>query len=414
LKAGSFKTPSAYLRALGRNTTNYGSKKSMSKKLTVLPTSRVTADCDPIVLRETETTRLVFKPMLVDNANTPNAVLRGWFVFQKKSRTNDWAEYKTLHLSHLRDKEWVKLEIHASELLQLYEGLNSLYDLYQKIGIPRQKTHFLKIGSHLEELLGGGEHHLEEFLKANDRIGFDLLSRLLNWAIKLENSQQVIDRLEQLHSDSIKQLNTLIGLNALKNSFQIWETNRKNSDEEFWQRTFTDNSFVFSQIFAYPILIICGKAYVGGKLLTNRGGNIVDFLAKNNITKNAVLIEIKTPATPLLGSQYRTNAYSVSSDITGAIVQVSNYRNSLIGDFNNLNAGSEFDIDVFNPQCLVIAGDLGVEADNALKRKSFELFRTGLRDVQVISYDELFQKVKILIDLLEGNGVGTKDDEIPF
>jgi hypothetical protein len=37
------------------------------------------------------------------------------------------------------------------------------------------------------------------------------------------------------------------------------------------------------------------------------------------------------------------------------------------------------------------------------KNKSFELFRSGLNDVQIITYDELFGKVQFLIDLLEGN-----------
>jgi hypothetical protein len=37
------------------------------------------------------------------------------------------------------------------------------------------------------------------------------------------------------------------------------------------------------------------------------------------------------------------------------------------------------------------------------QRKSFELFRMGLKDVQVITYDELFGKVEFLVNLLEGN-----------
>jgi len=36
------------------------------------------------------------------------------------------------------------------------------------------------------------------------------------------------------------------------------------------------------------------------------------------------------------------------------------------------------------------------------QRKSLELFRMGLKDVRVITYDELFGKVEFLVSLLEG------------
>ena len=95
----------------------------------------------------------------------------------------------------------------------------------------------------------------------------------------------------------------------------IWKQNQDNSDEDFWQRTLSDNSFVLSQMFANPVIIIKGKAYVGGKSITNTGGSIVDFLAKNDITNDAVLIEIKTPTTKLLGNKYRDGVYPISSEL---------------------------------------------------------------------------------------------------
>ena len=35
--------------------------------------------------------------------------------------------------------------------------------------------------------------------------------------------------------------------------------------------------------------------------------------------------------------------------------------------------------------------------------KSLELFRSTLRTIRLVTYDELFGKVRLLIDLLEGN-----------
>ena len=64
-------------------------------------------------------------------------------------------------------------------------------------------------------------------------------------------------------------------------SLAIWETNKDNDDEEFWQTTLSQNSFVFSQIFSFPVVVLGGKVYVGGKGIDNRGGNLLDFLCAN-------------------------------------------------------------------------------------------------------------------------------------
>ena len=47
-------------------------------------------------------------------------------------------------------------------------------------------------------------------------------------------------------------------------------------------------------------------------------------------------------------------------------------------------------------------GSISDELIEQRKKKSFELFRAGLSDVQIITYDELFGKVEFLIKLLQG------------
>ena len=48
---------------------------------------------------------------------------------------------------------------------------------------------------------------------------------------------------------------------------------------------------------------------------------------------------------------------------------------------------------------MLIAGNGKIELDNDVKRRSFELFRPQLRDVEVVTYDELFRKVEVLATL---------------
>ena len=94
-------------------------------------------------------------------------------------------------------------------------------------------------------------------------------------------------------------------INNLKNILKVWIDNQENNREEFWQDIFLKNPIILSQIFCFPVIIFQGKAFVGGKGVDNSNGNIVDFLFRNNLSENVVLIEIKTPKSKIFGSLYR-------------------------------------------------------------------------------------------------------------
>ena len=71
-------------------------------KITTRSTSKYTLKTDDLILRETNTTRLVFRPLVIDNIRNSNACVKGWFVFQKKGRKDNWEDYKTLDLNTLK------------------------------------------------------------------------------------------------------------------------------------------------------------------------------------------------------------------------------------------------------------------------------------------------------------------------
>ncbi len=105
-------------------------------------TSHVTALASDITLRETSTTRLVFRPTIVDNPKNSNASVKGMFVYQRKSTTTAWQDIDSAPFSSLKSGEGYKLELRSAELLVLLDGLHPLYDLYQHGGIPRGKQTF--------------------------------------------------------------------------------------------------------------------------------------------------------------------------------------------------------------------------------------------------------------------------------
>lgn len=389
------------------------------EQVSVYPTSRNSALTDEIALRETTITRLVFRPLIVNNVHDKNAAIKGAFVFQRKNQKDQWIDYRNLSLSNLKATEWVKLEIKSEELLKLVTNLNELYSLHAQEGIPRQKAQFIKVESHIDALLRADKSELLRILEIKKETGLQIFLRLLDWFAKTSNREQVVSRLESLEADGLQKLNTLIGIGNLKTALTTWNENKGNPNEEFWQRTLSKFSFVLSQVFSFPVIVLKDKAYVGGKGIENSRGNVVDFLIANKLTRNAALIEIKTPKTKIVAQGYRGDIHNISSEIVGAVMQVSNYRDTLLKQFNVLSQESADDFDAFDPLCMVIAGNTQNEKMSRNQRKSFELFRNGLKDVRVITYDELFAKVQILIDLLEGNtlsesAVPQDEAEIPF
>ncbi len=187
----------------------------------------------------------------------------------------------------------------------------------------------------------------------------------------------------------------------------MWNREKDNDDETFWQTELAKHSFVLSQVFSSPVVFFAEKAFIGGKGIENRGGKYPDFLMKTALTSNLLIIEIKTPATKLLGSVYRSpNVYGPSTDLAGAVVQIARYKDTLLKHFAVISLESEEDkvFHALSPQCVIVAGHTSRVSEKG-RRESFELFRNNLRECSVITYDELFAKTQCLIDLLEGSQV---------
>ena len=247
------------------------------------------------------------------------------------------------------------------------------------------------------------ESTLRQLLEISQKAGVDVTARLIDWIATIAKAEDIVSVLEQLDVDDLQKLNAAVGLSSLKNVLEIWRNSKDNDNEEFWQGVLTQNSFLFAQLFSFPVIILENKAYVGGKNISNTGGNVIDFLCANNLTRNVVLVEIKTPVTRLLGAKYRGDIYNTSNELSGSVIQVTNCKNSLMQNYMMLAGSDEKRFEAFDPRCIVIVGNIDSELADHRQRKSLELFRMGLKDVQVITYDELFGKVEFLVKLLEGN-----------
>lgn len=206
-----------------------------------------------------------------------------------------------------------------------------------------------------------------------------------------DKKDAILKVLSKLDLSNLENIDNLVNITRIKNFIKIWQDNKdKNQKEEFWQKIFEENSIIFSNLFNQLFIIIQNKAYCGGKMVDNTGGNLVDFIFQSPFSKNITFIEIKTPKTEIVSSKvYRDSVYSLSSDLTGGIAQVLNYRSTSVKDKNSIDEDNK--TRVYNSKCILLIGE--INSLEEVQKKSFELFRNSFHDVEIITFDELFAKV---------------------
>ncbi|MEW6426436.1 MAG: Shedu immune nuclease family protein [Thermodesulfobacteriota bacterium] len=187
-----------------------------------------------------------------------------------------------------------------------------------------------------------------------------------------------------------------------------WYANTTNGLEAYWQQLFKENPYVLSQLFSVPVVFIGDNAYVGGMNIDRQDAKFVDYLYATDSSNDAILVELKTPVTKLLGSRYRKGVFKPSSELSGSVVQALDYRRELSRNVQSLLKETDKKIDLFNPRCVVVAGDAATELDTEVKRRSFELYRSAMKDVEIVTYDELFKKAEVLATLFNLNAARKK------
>ena len=279
---------------------------------------------------------------------------------------------------------------------KLFEGLTQLYQLHSNIGfVPLGDNTYAKIDSSLLQTIRQLEE-INDNVESGDIVEcINILFKILAKRGSLKDLSEQLGRVED--AEHLSELGEVVNIAKLKAYQAFFEDNIENDDEEDWQKFLTSNQLLISQLFSYPATIYKDKAYVGGKTIFNSDGKVVDYLYRNDLTKNVALVEIKTPKTKLLGSVYRNNIYSISDELSGGVNQILRYKDTLLKNWQELSP--EQDIIAFNPDCIIILGNTS-ELNDKDKKASFELWRSSLNGVVVLTFDEFKQKIDNLINAL--------------
>ena len=236
-----------------------------------------------------------------------------------------------------------------------------------------------------------------------------LVGRFLSSILSREDLDQIILNIDLDQVD----FSWLLWIAKLQKFIDQREANKNNSNESYWQWFFESNIRILQQIFSYPTIYLQGETYVWWKNTKGRNGQwgvATDFLLSSLMCWSFAVIEIKTPQTPLLWSQYRwsenwqTNiSYSLSHELSWGIIQALNQVHTAI-DYFKSNIGDDFsNTSFYHPQSVLICWSNESLADDQSKIKSFSLFRKNSKDVIIITFDELLEKAKSLLHYIQTN-----------
>ncbi|MED2254385.1 Shedu immune nuclease family protein [Brevibacillus parabrevis] len=366
----------------------------------------------------TQTIQIQLKSQIVDGefySITHNGGKNG-YIFDNIDGKYKYSEIKELLIKQIPNNS--QLEIY------LYNDLND-EELYSLLPFPFDTISFVKVDNSLYFVFSSyvdGNYDenwhkkftwtyeafftmLEQQINQEDiHFGNYIDSYYIDYYVKFVDNQS-----HDIHTGLIKAASTLKeliqqtiqglqGLQLFIDAMRFWRMNSNNPNENEWHHFFIENNWVLSQCFSIPAILFQNKAYVGGKDISYKNGGVLDILYKSKMLENLALIEIKTPLTPLIGKEYRDNVFSISIELSGAINQLLHYKDNFLKEYYSIKGKSSESFQLYNPKCILLIGN--TEQLNDRQKRSFELFRTELRSIEIITYDEIFEKIGLLRELV--------------
>ena len=168
----------------------------------------------------------------------------------------------------------------------------------------------------------------------------------------------------------------------------------QNLSEAHWQQFFEANLFILGMVFARPVALLHTQFHAQGSMVSGAGAHIGDLLFAQG--RELAVVEIKKPSTPLMQSRpYRNqDVFGPNLQLSGAITQVLHQQGLMRSNWlSHLRDPTMRDLNPDTARCVVIAGTKPTEEG---RRRSFEIFRNACKDVEVVTFDELLGKLRML------------------
>lgn len=285
-------------------------------------------------------------------------------------------------------------------------------------------------------LIGHEIHELIEFVNALQVMSFAgphsmkvSTDQLRQTILSAEQAALLLDRNEEVVTEALKSRVTKADIVAVGYRRQQLDTFARLLDdrlyfenecatfasaEALWQNFFERNTWMFGYGLGYLFVSALNDSkleqVVRGASVSSYGKRADGVMKTRGAVSNLCFIEIKRHDTLLLASKpYRSGCWSPSSELSGAVAQVQGTVHAAVeaigAKFTGLNEdGFPTGEEVFNvqPKSYLVIGSLnqfiGEHGLSQEQAKSFELFRRSTSAPEIITFDELYERARFVVN----------------
>lgn len=246
----------------------------------------------------------------------------------------------------------------------------------------------------------------KKFQRTSAELNKGALSRYLsyygNFNLSVDDVENLLDLIAHVPignvtvTENFIETKNRVNVAYLDNVIEQYEAllKAKNDNEKDWQSFFGEHGWILASAFPYQVVLNGREAYVGGKTIEDKEGRVVDFLFQNGFRDNYALLEIKTHKKQLLKTRpYRApNAFAQHEDCSGALSQCLDQKNIFLTEM-----GQKYKI--LDPKVVLIIGMKSSLSEDQVP--AFELMRSNQKNVDIISFDEVLEKIRGLRSILQ-------------
>lgn len=188
--------------------------------------------------------------------------------------------------------------------------------------------------------------------------------------------------------------------------------------ESVWQQFFEHNPWIFGYGLSYQFMTgLDGEkleSVVQGFSVAGPGKRADALMKTRGRIGSLCFVEIKRHDSDLLAKEYRSGAWSPATELVGGVAQIQTTVHSAVEGIGRKltptgKGGAPTGEELFNvePRSVLVIGRLsefetptGINAD---KVRSFELFRRNTWRPEIITYDELLERARYIVDHSQQN-----------
>lgn len=214
----------------------------------------------------------------------------------------------------------------------------------------------------------------------------------------------------------------------LKDNANYWKTYAtennisSHQEEKVWQYFFEKNQWIFGYGLDYRFQeILQREVHLSEAELDGSNTVIGDYLLGDKFF--TTFIELKKPSTPLFGKEKnRSNSWRLSNELIDSVSQILEHKASGLIRLDNKQYinGEPLKQKAYDSKVILIIGDWselnksGSTQESNIKKKTFELFRRDSRNIEILTFDELFERACYIAEGKKETDFIVEDDDLPF